>query len=428
MNVRWTYDERCRRRSRRLVQRSAASSRSSRTPRASSWSCRGRAGRGRRSRMLATTPVDDAALAVESRSGDLLLGAPRRLPAHRAVPDGPRRRATGPSTRASRAPRRPALTVEGRDVINFGSNNYLSLSYHPEVIEATIAATRHFGTGVTGSRLLNGTLTLHRELEAELADFYGREAALVFSTGYVANVAAIAGFLGRGRLRRRRQGHPQLAAHAASACRGASMKRFRHNDLEHLEKVLAGSRARGRQGHHRRRRLLDGRRHRAARPPRRAVPRDTRTRSSSTTRPTASACSASAVSVPREQYGVARRRRPHHDHLLEDARVVRRRADRRTQDAIELLTLDLRHVHLHGRRTRPDRSPPRSRRSGSCAREPERPAAAARERRVLPRRCSRSAASPRTRSRARSSRSRSATTTTSRRCCSRSTCSTRACS
>jgi 8-amino-7-oxononanoate synthase len=128
----------------------------------------------------------------------------------------------------------PRITVEGRELINFGSNNYLSLSYHPEVIEAAISATRHFGTGVTGSRLLNGTLNLHRELEAELADFYGREAALVFSTGYVANLASIAGFLGRGDVAVvDKDIHNSLLSGVKLS--GASMKRFRHNDIGHLE-------------------------------------------------------------------------------------------------------------------------------------------------------------------------------------------------
>ena len=85
----------------------------------------------------------------------------------------------------------PKFTIDAREVINFGSNNYLSLSYDPRVIEAALVATRHYGTGVTGSRLLNGTLPLHRELEAELADFYGTESALVFSTGYVATSVAL---------------------------------------------------------------------------------------------------------------------------------------------------------------------------------------------------------------------------------------------
>src|SRR5207244_4148106 len=81
------------------------------------------------------------------------------------------------------------FTIEGHEYINFGSNNYLSLSYHPKVIEAARAATTKYGTGVTGSRLLNGTLDLHRRLENELADFYEAEGALVFSTGYVANIS-----------------------------------------------------------------------------------------------------------------------------------------------------------------------------------------------------------------------------------------------
>ncbi len=131
----------------------------------------------------------------------------------------------------------PRITIEGREAINFGSNNYLSLSYHPKVIEATIEATRHFGSGVTGSRLLNGTLTLHKELEGELADFYGREAALVFATGYVANMSAIAGYLTRRDFAIvDKEIHNSLLTGVKLA--GASMKRFRHNDLAHLEKVL----------------------------------------------------------------------------------------------------------------------------------------------------------------------------------------------
>jgi 8-amino-7-oxononanoate synthase len=131
----------------------------------------------------------------------------------------------------------PRLTIEGREAINFGSNNYLSLSYHPKVIEASIDATRRFGSGVTGSRLLNGTLTLHKELEAELADFYGRDAALVFATGYIANVSAIAGFLTRRDFAVvDKEIHNSLLTGVKLA--GATMKRFRHNDLAHLEKVL----------------------------------------------------------------------------------------------------------------------------------------------------------------------------------------------
>jgi 8-amino-7-oxononanoate synthase len=144
-----------------------------------------------------------------------------------------------PYYRSVESASRPRVTVEGREVINFGSNNYLSLSYHPRVIEAAVSATRRFGSGVTGSRLLNGTLTLHRELEGELADFYGLPSCLVFSTGYVANASAIAGFLGRHDVAIvDKEAHNSLLSGVRLS--GATMRRFRHNDVAHLEKVLAG--------------------------------------------------------------------------------------------------------------------------------------------------------------------------------------------
>src|SRR5689334_2587948 len=132
---------------------------------------------------------------------------------------------------------RPRFTIEGQDYINFGSNNYLSLSYHPKVIEAAQEATRRYGTGVTGSRLLNGTLDLHRTLEAELADFYEREAALVFSTGYVANVSTISGLLNRhDYVVLDKDAHNSLLTGAQLS--GATMKRFGHNDVERLARIL----------------------------------------------------------------------------------------------------------------------------------------------------------------------------------------------
>jgi 8-amino-7-oxononanoate synthase len=131
----------------------------------------------------------------------------------------------------------PRFTIEGNDYINFGSNNYLSLSYHPQVIEAAEAATRRYGTGVTGSRLLNGTLDLHRTLEAELAEFYEREAALVFSTGYVANVSTISGLLNRhDYVVLDKDVHNSLLTGAQLS--GATMKRFGHNDVDRLRRIL----------------------------------------------------------------------------------------------------------------------------------------------------------------------------------------------
>jgi 8-amino-7-oxononanoate synthase len=131
----------------------------------------------------------------------------------------------------------PRFTIEGNEYINFGSNNYLSLSYHPEVIEAANCATQKYGTGVTGSRLLNGTLDLHRELEHELADFFGREAALVFATGYVANVSTISGLLHRhDYVVLDKDVHNSLLTGAQLS--GATMKRFGHNDVDRLARIL----------------------------------------------------------------------------------------------------------------------------------------------------------------------------------------------
>ena len=90
----------------------------------------------------------------------------------------------------------PVVTVDGRQVIMLGSNNYLGLTHHPDVIQAAKDAIDRYGTSCTGSRLLNGNLDLHERLEAELAEFTGREEALVFSSGVLANIGTL-GQLGR---------------------------------------------------------------------------------------------------------------------------------------------------------------------------------------------------------------------------------------
>ena len=91
----------------------------------------------------------------------------------------------------------PVVCIDGNDMVMFGSNNYLGLASHPEVKQAAIAAVEKYGTGVAGSRLLNGTLDLHVELEERLANFMNREAALVFSTGYQVNLGVLSCLLGR---------------------------------------------------------------------------------------------------------------------------------------------------------------------------------------------------------------------------------------
>ena len=92
----------------------------------------------------------------------------------------------------------PVVTIEGRELVMLGSNNYLGLSSNSEVKDAAIAAIGKYGTGVAGSRLLNGTLDLHVQLEARIAAFMKRESALVFSTGYQVNLGVLSCLLGRG--------------------------------------------------------------------------------------------------------------------------------------------------------------------------------------------------------------------------------------
>ncbi|MGH7538231.1 MAG: aminotransferase class I/II-fold pyridoxal phosphate-dependent enzyme [Gemmatimonadales bacterium] len=90
------------------------------------------------------------------------------------------------------------VVIEGKQRIMMGSNNYLGLTHHPEVLAAARSALERYGSGCTGSRFLNGTLDLHERLETELAEFFAKEACLVFSTGYQANLGVISGLVGRG--------------------------------------------------------------------------------------------------------------------------------------------------------------------------------------------------------------------------------------
>jgi len=89
----------------------------------------------------------------------------------------------------------PVVTVNGRSVIMLGSNNYLGLTHHPDVVQAAHQAIDRYGTSCTGSRFLNGNLDIHETLEVELADFLSKEAALVFASGFLANCGTI-GLLG----------------------------------------------------------------------------------------------------------------------------------------------------------------------------------------------------------------------------------------
>lgn len=129
------------------------------------------------------------------------------------------------------------VTYKGHRLIMCGSNNYLGLTTHPKVREAAIEAIRKYGTSNTGSRFLNGTLRLHKELEEELADFVGKEAALVFSTGYQTNLGTIQGIIGRNdTVILDRDDHASIVDGAVLS--QGRILRFRHNDMADLERVL----------------------------------------------------------------------------------------------------------------------------------------------------------------------------------------------
>ncbi len=91
----------------------------------------------------------------------------------------------------------PEVNMEGKDIIMIGSNNYLGLTSHPEVIEAGVKAIEKYGSGCSGSRFLNGTLDIHLELEAKLASFLKKEEVVTFSTGFQSNLGIISGIVGR---------------------------------------------------------------------------------------------------------------------------------------------------------------------------------------------------------------------------------------
>ena len=130
------------------------------------------------------------------------------------------------------------VVIDGVERIMLGSNNYLGLTHHPKVLDAAESALRKYGSGCTGSRLLNGTIDLHHQLEAALAEFVGKEDCLVFSTGYGANLGLISGLVGRNEMV-----YLDKLDHA-SIVDGAKMsygntERFNHGNLEMLERKLS---------------------------------------------------------------------------------------------------------------------------------------------------------------------------------------------
>lgn len=129
------------------------------------------------------------------------------------------------------------VEYKGHKLIMCGSNNYLGLTTHPKVKEAACKATEHFGTSCTGSRFLNGTLEFHEQLEQELAEWVGKEAALVFSTGMQANLGAVSAIVGSKDIAvLDKDDHASIVDGARLSF--GKIERYRHNDMIHLERVL----------------------------------------------------------------------------------------------------------------------------------------------------------------------------------------------
>ena len=138
----------------------------------------------------------------------------------------------------------PEVILNGRRMIMVGSNNYLGLTNHPKVKDAAIEAIKKYGSGCAGSRFLNGTLDIHVKLEEKLARFIRKEAALVFSTGFQVNLGVISALVGKDDvIIIDKMDHASII----DGCRLSygEVKKFRHNDMADLERILQQNAERG---------------------------------------------------------------------------------------------------------------------------------------------------------------------------------------
>jgi 8-amino-7-oxononanoate synthase len=143
-----------------------------------------------------------------------------------------------PYFRALQSGQDTEVIVDGRPLLMFGSNNYLGLTSHPKVKEAAVKAVQKYGTGSSGSRFLNGTLDIHVECESALADFVGKEAALMFSTGFQSNLGVISALVGRDDFVILDKLDHASIVDGARLSYGKSL-RIKHNDMEELASTLA---------------------------------------------------------------------------------------------------------------------------------------------------------------------------------------------
>src|SRR5438477_7868483 len=142
-----------------------------------------------------------------------------------------------PYFRVLEGPTLPVVMMEGKRRIMLGSNNYLGLTGDERVRQGALEALNRYGTGLTGSRFLNGTIDLHLELEAELAEWLGSENALVFTTGHQANLGTLGTVLGPGDTVIVDSGDHASILDGCILSR-AKLRPFRHNRLDKLEKML----------------------------------------------------------------------------------------------------------------------------------------------------------------------------------------------
>jgi 8-amino-7-oxononanoate synthase len=153
--------------------------------------------------------------------------------------DAARIRATGlyPYFRVISSAQDSEVTIRGRKVLMLGSNSYLGLTNHPKIKEAAEAAVRKYGTGCAGSRFLNGTLEIHLELEHALARLMGKEAVLLFSTGFQVNLGVISTLVGKGEyVLADKSDHASIVEGCLLSL--GQMVRFAHKDLGALENRL----------------------------------------------------------------------------------------------------------------------------------------------------------------------------------------------
>ncbi|MBI5740904.1 MAG: pyridoxal phosphate-dependent aminotransferase family protein [Nitrospirae bacterium] len=182
--------------------------------------------------------VQDPQMAV-NRVSDIFEKCSRFTAAQEAIEAG-----IYPYFRIIESAQDPEVIVGGKKVIMIGSNNYLGLTNHPRVKEAAIEAVRKYGSGCAGSRLLNGTLDIHVGLEEKLARFMRKEAALVFSTGFQTNLGVISALVCKDDIVLiDKMDHASII----DGCRLSfgEIRKFRHNDMEDLERLLQQNDGRG---------------------------------------------------------------------------------------------------------------------------------------------------------------------------------------